>query len=192
MADLDLTELLQNKLGKKYRKVGRYSVSDLYAIQARWLTPETWLHPEPVDFTGLMNMLSGIIIHEKVQMLYPKECCEIKMEFKYKDIVLVGKCDYLPKESEEIIDFKTSKQIIEKKKPWSAHQIKMYCTMFERRKGILYQPIIKNQKLILKDVGQVERDDVWFMKEVEKLYQFHLKVVDLAIKEGLIKEYVPS
>ena len=184
MADLDLTQLLYNKLGKKYRKVGRYSVSDLYAIKAGWLTPEEFLHPKKVDFTGLMNMLSGIIIHEKVQMLYPKECCEVKVEYKYKDIVLVGKCDYLPKESIEIWDFKTSKQIMEKMKPWAKHQIKMYCTMFNRELGKIYQPIIRDQTLILKDCGSVERDDIWFQEELEKLYQFHLKVKQLYEQEN--------
>lgn len=184
MADIDITPMLQNKLGKKYRKVGRYSVSDLYAIQARWLTPETWLHPEAPDFKGLMNMLNGIIVHEKVQMLYKKELCEIKVEYKYKDIVLVGKCDYLPENSMEIWDFKTSMQIMEKMKPWAKHQIKMYCTMFEREVGKIYQPQIRGQALVLKDCGTVDRDDEWFMKELEKLYQFHLKVKQIYEQEN--------
>lgn len=183
MADIDITPMLQNKLGKKYRKVGRYSVSDLYAIQARWLTPETWLHPEAPDFRGLLNMWNGIIVHEKIQMLYPTECCEIKVEYKYKDIVLVGKCDYLPKDSDELIDFKTSMQVIEKKKPWSIHQIKCYLTMFNRKIGILYQPIVKGEKIILKDVGQTERDDIWFEKQLEALYRFHERVVALQKQE---------
>lgn len=184
--DIDLTPKLSEKFGKKYRKVGRYSVSDLYAIQAKWLTPETWLHPEPVDFLGLTRMWNGIIVHEKIQMLYPKECCEVKVEYKYKDIILVGKCDYIPKDSEEIWDFKSSEKVMEKMKPWAQNQIKCYNSMFERRIGKIYQPIIKDDKLILKDCGTTERDDVWFEKQLEALYRFHEKVVLLAKKENLI------
>jgi len=179
MSDIDLTEKLRAKLGTKYRKVGRYSVSDLYAMDAGWLTPYTWLHPEPVDFVGLTRMLNGIVMHEKIQMLYPKEDCEIKLVYKYKDIELVGKCDYLPKDSMEIWDFKTSEKVMDKMKPWAKNQIKCYCTMFDREIGKIYQPIIKGEKLLLKDCGSVGRDDEWFQKQLEKLYQFHLKVLEL-------------
>ena len=183
--DLDLTPLLMDKLGKKYHKIGRYSVSMLYAIQARWMTPELFLHPDTTDFTGLMRMLSGIVMHEKIQMLYKPEDCEIKKVFKYKDIEIVGKCDYLPPESTEIWDFKTSDKLMDKMKPWAKHQIKMYCTMFERETGVIYQPVIKDEKFLLKDLGRVQRDDMWFDQECEKLYQFHQKVVALARAEGL-------
>ena len=184
MADIDLTTRLNDKLGKKYRKVGRYSVSDLYAIKANWLTPELFLHPEPVDFIGLMRMLSGIIIHEKIQMLYPKECCEIKKVFKYKDIEIVGKCDYLPPDpSDEIWDFKTSDKIMDKMKPWAKDQIKCYCTMFEREWGVIYQPLIKDEHLFLRDLGRVQRDDMWFIKRCEELYRFHERVVALQKQE---------
>lgn len=192
--DLDLTPLLMEKLGKKYRKIGRYSVSDLYAMQAGWLTPELYLHPEPVNFIGLMRMLSGIVMHEKIQMLYKKECCEVKVVYDYKDITLVAKCDYLPPEDSpemnEIYDFKTSETIMDKMKPWAKHQIKMYCTLFKREIGRIYQPLIINEKFILKDLGSVERDDEWFEQQCEKLYLFHQRVVALAIKEGIITEYV--
>ena len=185
--DIDLTDKLNDKLGKKYRKIGRYSVSDMYAINAGWLTPETFLHPEPVEFIGLMRMLSGIIGHEKIQMLYKKEDCEIKKVFQYKDIEIVGKCDYLPPDpSDEIWDFKTSDKLMDKMKPWASHQIKVYCTMFEREVGIIYQPQIKNDRFILRDLGRVKRDDLWFIKQCEKLYQFHERVLLLAKKENLI------
>lgn len=187
MSDIDLTDKLSNKLGKKYRKVGRYSVSDMYAIKAGWLTPELFLHPEPVDFVGLMRMMSGIIMHEKIQMLYSKDDCEIKKIFKYKDIEIVGKCDYLPPmPSDEIWDFKSSEKIMDKMKPWAKDQIKCYCTMFEREWGVIYQPVIKNARFILKDLGRVQRDDLWFTKRCEELYSFHERVVELAKKEGLL------
>jgi hypothetical protein len=185
--NIDLTEKLHDKLGKKYRKIGRYSVSDMYAIKAGWLTQEKFLHPDPVDFIGLMRMLSGIIGHEKIQMLYNKNDCEIKKVFKYKDIEVVGKCDYLPPESsDEIWDFKTSEKIMDKMKPWARDQIRCYCTMFEREWGVIYQTVIKDDKFILKDLGRVQRDDLWFIKRCEELYQFHERVVLLAKKENLI------
>jgi len=184
MSDIDLTEKLRTKLGTKYRKVGRYSVSDLYAMQAGWLTPYTWLHPEPVDFTGLMNMMNGIVMHEKIQMLYSKEDCEIKKVIRYKDIEIVGKCDYLPKESIEIWDFKTSSKVMDKMKPWARHQIKMYCSMFDREVGKIYQPVTRGDRIYLKDCGSVERDDPWYERELERLYQFHLKVKEIYEKEN--------
>lgn len=179
--DIDITELLMNKLGKKTRRVGRYNCSDLYAIKAGWLTPEKFLEGETPDFTGLMRMLSGIVLHEKIQMLLDKDACEIKVEYPYKDIVLVGKADYLPPDkSTEVWDFKTSEKIMVKAKPWGLHQIKLYCTMFEKETGRIYQPVIEpGEKFVLKDRGGVTRDDEWFEKEMEFLYGFHQEVLKL-------------
>ncbi len=184
--DIDVTPLLMEKLGKKTRKIGRYNCSDLYAIKAGWLTPEKFLDGEEVDFTGLMRMLSGIVLHEKIQMLLEKDACEVKVEYPYKDIVLVGKADYLPPESDEVWDFKTSEKIMDKAKPWNNFQIKLYCSMFKKEVGRIYQPIIKGEEgersFVLVDKGGVERDDSWFQKELENLYRFHLKVVELKEK----------
>ncbi len=182
--DIDITDLLHNKLGKKRRKIGRYNCSDLYAIKAGWLTPEKFLMGEEVDFLGLMRMLSGIIIHEKIQMLLEKDACEVKVEYPYQDIVLVGKADYLPpSEPNEVWDFKTSEKIMDKAKPWGLHQVKMYATMFDKEVGVIYQPVIVRDgddgKIILRDKGRVDRDDLWFEKEMGMLYSFHEKVKKL-------------
>lgn len=182
--DVDITQMLHDKLGKKVRKVGRYNCSDLYAIKAGWLTPEKFLDGEEVDFTGLMRMLSGIITHEKIQMLLEKDACEVKCEYPYKDIVLVGKADYLPPEyADEVWDFKTSEKIMTKAKPWGLAQIRAYCSMFKKDKGRIYQPVISDGKIILRDRGGVERDDKWFQEELENLYKFHLEVVKLKEKK---------
>lgn len=177
--DIDLTNLLFNKLGKKTRKVGRYNCSDLYAIEAGWLTPEKFLDGEPTDFTALMRMLSGIITHEKIQMMLEKDACEVKVEYPYKDIVLVGKADYLPPGIDEVWDFKTSEKIMTKAKPWGLDQVKIYATLFKKKSGVIYQPVIENEKFVLKDRGRVERDDEWFNRKMEMLYGFHQEVVKL-------------
>jgi hypothetical protein len=51
--------------------------------------------------------------------------------------------------------------------------------MFDKSKGIIYQPVQDDNGIYLKHLNTVERDNKWFEKELEKLYQFHLKVEKL-------------
>ena len=64
-------------------------------------------------------------------------------------------------------------------KPWHIHQVKLYTSMFDREIGLVYQPVEEENRLILKHLGSVERDDKWFEEQLEKLYEFHLKVEKL-------------
>jgi hypothetical protein len=64
-------------------------------------------------------------------------------------------------------------------KPWHDHQVKLYCTMFEKKNGLVYQPVKNDSGVYLKHIGTVERDDAWFQKELEKLYVFHQRVEHL-------------
>ena len=178
MNDIDLTPELLKRYGEKRLTIGRYSVSGIYAIFAGWTKPEDFFIPSKNDFTGIKRMWAGTINHDFIESMLPKDKCEIKVEYKYKDIVIVGKADYLPND-DEVWDFKTSDTIMDKSKPWANHQIKMYCSMFKREQGLLFQPVINNEKFILKHIGTVKRDDEWFMGQCEKLYKFHEKLLEL-------------
>ena len=68
---------------------------------------------------------------------------------------------------------------MEKSKPWQEHQTKLYATIFEKKNGMIYQPLQNEKGFILKFLGSVERDDKWVEAELEKLYDFHLKVEEL-------------
>lgn len=179
MADIDLTGQLVRKHGIMTRRFGRYNSSGLYGMLAGWVKAEDYMKPEEVDFDGIMRMWAGSIKHEKIEGLLDKTKCEQKVEFKYKDIILVGKADYLP-DAETVWEFKTSDKITDKMKPWHSFQAKLYCTLFKRPTGIIYQPLITaDKRLILHDIGHVARDDEWFNEQIEKLYAYHLKVKEI-------------
>ena len=119
----------------------------------------------------------GVCLHRQIQDLLDRKYEEPKKDFVYKDIFLVGKLDYVfPNNPDEILEFKTSLETIEEAKPWQVHQLKMYCTMFNKPFGTVYQPMMDSNGIYLRDIGQVERDDIWAEKELEKLYNYHLRL----------------
>lgn len=130
-------------------------------------------------------MWAGTGIHNQIESLLDSRYCEQKVELKYKDLTLVAKADYLPPEESVVWEFKSSEKLMEKMKPWAAHQAKIYCSMFHKEKGIIYQPLQDDNGIYLKELGSVTRDDAWAAAELEKLYAFHLKVEELWIKEAL-------
>ncbi len=176
IADLDLTPTLIKKFGAKKRTIGRYSVSDLYAIQAGWITKENFLSPEPPDFEAVKRMWNGTITHDFIEGMLDREKCERKVVYPYKDIEVVGKADYLHNEN-ELWDFKTSAKEMYEVKPWYRLQLLAYCSMFKRSRGIIYQPIIGDEKILLKFIGDVQRDDGEFERVLESLYKFHIRLV---------------
>ena len=182
--DIDITQKLLDRYETKYTKVGRYSVSMLYAIKAGWVKPEDFVVTKKNDWVGILRMWSGVMNHNFIESLLEKDKCEQKVEYPYKDIVVVGKADYLPDE-ENVWDFKTSDHTMDKAKPWHNHQLKMYCTMFKRKFGHIYQPVIRDKSVVLKHLGTVQRNDEWFEKELESLYIFHLRVLELV--KGQVK-----
>jgi len=178
MRDLDLTPLLKIKMAKRPRVRGRYNSSELYFINEGKLTPEEWINPKETDMQSVLRMWSGIGLHEQLEGLLGKEKSERKVEYQYKGMTLVGKVDYEPS-AEELWEFKTSDRKINNSKPWHDHQTKLYCSMFEKKMGAIYQPVKNKDGLYLKLLGSVTRDDEWFKEELDKLYAFHLKVEEL-------------
>lgn len=167
-------------MASRSRVRGRYNSSELYFINhgvgKLKITPEKWLHPEEKDMKQILNMWTGVGMHNQLEDLLGKADSEKKVEFVYKDIVLVGKADFLPPTKDEAWEFKTSDRLMDKMKLWHSHQVGLYCSMFEKSIGVIYQPVQDDSGIYLKDIGRVKRDDEWFQAELELLYLFHQRV----------------
>lgn len=186
MRDINLTSLLLQRMQSYPRKRGRYSPSEIYGILygfgGKKTTPEEWMNPKPKAPKDAIKMWTGTIAHDQIQRLLKREGCEIKKEYPYRDIVLAGKADYHvdPLDpTSDIWEFKTADKIMEEAKDSHEHQAKLYCTMFDRPRTRIFQPLQTEDALFLKEIGVVTRDDEWFAGEMEKLYEFHLKVEPL-------------
>jgi len=124
-------------------------------------------------------MYNGIIGHEQVQFMLDKERCEVKCEYPYRGITIVGKADYIPDSDVDPNgwEFKTGPVALEKSKRWHDWQAKFYCTMFARDKWSILQPVVKNERLMLREIGVVKRDDKWVLEQFEKVVEFHQEVL---------------
>ena len=137
------------------------------------------MHAPEKTVKEMLTMWNGTGSHNQIQSLLDPKYCENKVEFVFRDIVLVAKADYLPPDKDEVWEFKTSIKLMEKAKTWALFQTRLYTTMFNRPVGVVYQPVSNDEGIYLKDLGRVERDDAWFGKELEQLYAFHLEVENL-------------
>ena len=168
---------------------GRYNSSEVYAIthgfRSGKLTPEEWMNAPEKTTKELLTMWNGTGIHNQIQgLLGGRDYKEEKVEFVYKDIIVVAKADFMPPNlPDEVWELKSSEKLMTKAKPWALHQVKMYTTMFKKKRGTIYQPVQDDDGIYLKYLGSVERDDEWYEKELQMLYQFHLKVEDLWKKQ---------
>lgn len=185
--DIDLTPRLVAKMNKKRpRTRGRYSASDVYSILAGYMSPEDWMYGSPKDAKSCIAMSKGSSIHAFIQeILGGRDYKEQKVE-KYipeLGITLVGMADWL--EPDEGWEFKSSVDTMQKAKPGHKMQAKLYCTMFERPRFRVFQPLewtpadSTDHKFWLKELGVETRDDEWFKATMLKLSKFHLKLEDL-------------
>lgn len=183
--DINLTQKLRQKMASRSRIRGRYSASEIYAINYGFregkLTPEQWMRSPERSTKELLTMWSGTGMHNQIQgLLGGRDYKEEKVEFPYKDIIIVAKADFMPSHlPDEVWEFKTSEKLMKKAKPWAEHQVKLYTTMFKKKKGTIYQPVQDDDGIYLKDLGSVERDDEWFENEMRMLYDFHLRVEEV-------------
>lgn len=181
---VDLSPVLKGRMKSYPRTKGRYNSSEMYFINSGSTKPEEWLNPAERSVFELLRMWKGIAAHNMVQDLLDKKHCEIKREHTWNGITVVGKVDYLPPEyPEEVWEFKSSENLMDVSKPWHEYQVKLYCTMFERPRGVVLQPVENKDGLYLKEIGYVTRDDQWFADEMAKLYAFHLTVEEILRKK---------
>ena len=129
-------------------------------------------------------MWNGSGIHNQIQDLMGKEHSEKKQVFVYKDIALVGKVDFLPPGApDDVWEFKTSEKTMTTSKPWQDHQVKLYCTMFDKKRGSIFQPVTNKDGIYLKHLKTVERDDAWFESEFFRIKFFKKGTVHLVFKD---------
>ena len=62
--------------------------------------------------------------------------------------------------------------------------------MFQRDKGIIVQPIITSNKLLLKELGVIKRDDSWFDEEIIKIEKLHNQLLDEIKKKNKEKKKI--
>lgn len=186
----DLTPLFQKKFAPYPRKLGRYSVSDVWAILNGYKTPEEFWNQPPPDLEGILRMWKGMIIHAQVQGVLEEARCEVKKEMQHKHLTIVGKADYLPDDIGW--EIKTSEKMFSKSKPWHEWQSKLYCTLFDRPEWAILQPVIKDDRIMLKEVGRVKRDDEWVKARLTELELFHAEVVIIAGDQPVDKPLTPA
>jgi len=172
---IDLTKALYNQFEPKKRVPGRYNASELYGIVKGYVSAREYLRQEKPDTLSCFRMWQGRWKHSQVQELLGPlgYTIEPKVEFAYKDIILVGKADAIKENGMEI---KTSNEVLDRAKDWHRFQAKLYCTMFQKETWQIVQPVVTKNRVGLKIIGRVERDDQWFQEQLETLYQFHLEV----------------
>ena len=176
---MDLTNLLLSKYKSRPREIGKFHVSDVWAINNGYLKTEEFLTGKENKLPDCFNMWQGVGKHRQIQELFEgleEYEIEKRAEYQPKEYkwYLVGKADLLTKD--EVIEIKTSKNLLDKAKRWHIDQVKIYCSIFDRPKGLIVQPIIKPKSIELKEIGVVKRDEKWFLKEMAKLNEFYDKI----------------
>lgn len=160
------------------RKLGRYNSSELYGITHGYLTPAQWISGREKTIADMLKMWNGNLVHDHVQRLLPASGNEVKREHLYGEITLVGKADHIPPNiSNEVWELKSAEEAMDASKPWHDYQVRLYCSIFQREFGKVFQPVQSNDHgLFLKHLGTVGRDDAWFDQELQKLLAFHEQV----------------
>lgn len=178
---IDLTDKLLEKQQKGKPQIGRYSISQLWGVLNGFSTPKEWLKGEKIDFQNALRMRMGTLKHELVQELLEDDWqIEKKAELLYKDFILVGKADGI--KGDTIMEIKTSDLIIPQAKKWHIWQLKMYLSMFNKEKGVIYQPVVQKSRLYLKEIGVVKQDKKWFKEQLELINHFHLEIKNVSQK----------
>lgn len=183
--------------GNKKREVGRYSVSQIYAILEGWISPEQYIEGETMDFPQMFNCWYGAGKHKQIEPLLKAKGyeTEIKKEYDLGDFKIVGICDFM--KDDMVGDLKTSLEPIGEAKKWSLFQVKIYCSVFEKATGIIYEPMLVKEQVYnrmgypktqvkdfyLKEIGKVERNDTWFKNKMGELREFHNKMLLLVAKD---------
>jgi len=180
---IDLTKRLVDKTNQEKRTntIGRYSISNIWAINNNYLSPKQFLEGEEFDFISAFRMFQGTWKHRQLEDLlkndYPveqKKEMEIKADGETFTIVGIADIqDFIDKK--DVCDFKTSQELKVAKR-WDLAQVKAYLTLFEKPKGYILQPRYTKNALWLEVIGETDRDDDWFNKEMNKLAQFHRRL----------------
>lgn len=176
--DKDLTQKLRIRMNSSSRIRGRYNASDLYYITNGLMTPEEWMKPKQKDIGELVINFSVLGMFDKIIDLLKGDFKEEKAESEYEGVTLVGRCALLSTSKSEawVLDYNEEVQ------PEKEYLLKLYCSMFSRDVGLLYQPVSDKNGFYLKNLLKVDRNDLWFGEQIQKLFAFHKEVEKLWIK----------
>jgi hypothetical protein len=191
MQEIKLEKAFLELYKPKQRTVGKYYVSDLWAMTSGYLPPEKFLALEPFNLGSQINCHMGIEKHESVQKLlqviYPKGVAEERVEKKFGDFVIVGKADFI--ENDVIIEIKTSFDLMPDSKPWQDYQLKWYLELFRKERGYVVQPVFKtyNGKPVdmrLKILKIVYCNPLFVDKELDKIKMYHQALCEIVDKNN--------
>lgn len=200
---IDLTPKFMEGAKAWPNKLGRYSCSKLHSMLEGaflpWGVPANkYFELEEISFESAMRMRNGVQAHNFVQQYLDPSKVERKFEYHYygandprngtapfKDeegnivspiFIVVGKIDYLPDDS--AWEIKSSEKVFKDAADYHVYQAKLYCTIADRPKAYIFQPLVEGSRFILKQVGDViQRDDEWFAGQMLKLNAYHERLV---------------
>jgi len=193
---IDLKPAIMEEIeeNQRDREVGRYRVSEIYALLNNWTPPKEYLLREKIDFINAYQMWRGTGKHKDIEGLMKRLGYEVEVpiEKKVGEMTISGRCDFTSKDF--IGDLKTGLELIGASKKWQDFQVKMYCSLFEKQYGYIVEAIEKTDYIpnkanrltikvvdcYLKVIGVVEKDDKWFDEQMVLLEKYHnkLKVVN--------------
>jgi CRISPR/Cas system-associated exonuclease Cas4 (RecB family) len=170
---IDLTNYLIEP--KKERKLNRFSCSEIYYLINGYTPIKEYIEGKKRKVEEYWDMTLGKIKHQWIQECLKNDYhVELKKEIKIDEIEIVGMADLLTKDYG--IEIKTGK-LRDKSTKAHEHQAKLYCTLFEVPKFYIVQPVISNDKAILKEIGIVYRDDKWFANQVSKIKKIYQEIL---------------
>ena len=147
---IDLTDKLMELYQPRERDPMRVSVTQIHALLNGW-------EDRPIGVPEAIRMFNGTIRHKIVEELLPKYEKEVKVEYPYKDIVVVGMADLVAED--HLIELKTSANVMDKAKEWHYTQAVIYNTIFEKDYTLIMQPVHTYRKFYLKRLRKVGRND---------------------------------
>jgi hypothetical protein len=183
---IDLSPAFKQQFSPKQRKVGRYSVSDIWAMLNDYLPPQDYLKLEEYSVTAEINKWQGTTKHREIQALWlllnPEDEVEKKVEKKIGDFIVVGKADIIHKNV--VLEIKTSMDLLFVSKRWHDYQLQWYLNLFEKDKGYIAQPTIKtlHNKPVAVELSilkTIYHNPTFFEREVEKLTEYHNQLLKL-------------
>jgi hypothetical protein len=173
--------LLDYYNSKQYpRKFGRYSVSDIYKIKKKELTPGNFFSLNKLDMKGLKNIWRGIGLEDKltndfrevgIKQERTEDDKQIKIEYKLTDeITLVMKPDFVL--DNFVIETKCPNKIYDKVPPWYEYQCEAQYRMLNKDVYLTLINIYDNEYPLLLPIKYEPKEKKW--EEIKSIItKFH-------------------
>jgi len=171
---INLTDaLIEQENQNRQRKIGHYRVSDLWAMMNGYLKPEDYLKPQKLGAKSCLLVWQGKNKHQQLEPLLEAIGweTEVSKQMEFEDFLISGRADGL--NEKQVLEIKTSAEVLGNSKRWHDYQVRIYCTLFEKPEGIICQPIIRNNKILLKELKTIKRNESWFKTQMELLKEYH-------------------